>query len=68
MKLHRFDTANEDAMSVERDRARRQLRGAEDALDFALRTVADSGLTEDEIRERISGVAGRTLDALRGLA
>lgn len=43
-----------------------QLEGAVDALDFALRTVGDPDLTEAEVRERIEGVASRTLHQLGG--
>jgi hypothetical protein len=37
---------------------------AVDALDFALRTVSDSDLTEAEIRDRIGRVVGKALARL----
>jgi hypothetical protein len=50
----------------ENERLRRQLMGAVDALDFALRIVSDPDLTEAEIRGRIRRVVGKTLARLGG--
>lgn len=43
-----------------------QLRGAVDALDFALRIVNDHDLSEREVRQRIGDVVFRTLNQKRG--